>query len=45
MVLKRWTSVFGVENGSERAIEDDTAALRFKPDYAFALNNRGCRLA
>jgi hypothetical protein len=45
MVLKGWTSVFGVEKEHERAIEDDTAALRLKPDYAFALNNRGCRLA
>ncbi len=27
--------------GTERAIEDDTAALRIEPDYAFALNNRG----
>ncbi len=41
MVLKGWTSVFGVEKEYERAIEDDTAALRLKPDYAFALNNRG----
>jgi tetratricopeptide (TPR) repeat protein len=41
MVLIRWKSVFGVEKGYERAIEDYTAALRLKPDYAFALNNRG----
>ncbi len=37
MVLKGWTSVFGVEKEYERAIEDYTAALRLKPDYAFAL--------
>ncbi len=41
MLLIRWTSVFGVEKGYERAIEDYTAALRLKLDYAFALNNRG----
>ncbi len=41
MVLKRWTSVFGVEKGYERAIGDNTAALRLMPEYAFALNNRG----
>ena len=40
MVLKGWTSVFVVEKEYERAIEDYTAALRLKPDYAFALNNR-----
>ncbi len=36
-----WASVFGVEKGGERAIEDDTAAPRLKPDYAFAPANRG----
>ncbi len=41
MVLKGWTSVFGVEKEYERAIEDYTAALRLKPDYAVALNNCG----
>ncbi len=41
MVLKVWTSVFGVEKEYEQVIEDYTAALRLKPDYAFALNNRG----
>ncbi len=41
MMLKGWTSVFGVEKEYERAIEDYTAALRLKPDYAFALNNPG----
>ena len=41
MVLKGWTPVLGVEKEYERAIEDDTAALRLKPDYALALNNRG----
>ncbi len=41
MMLNGWTSVFGVEKEYERAIEDYTAALRLKPDYAFALNNRG----
>ncbi len=40
-MLKGWTSVFGVEKEYERAIEDYTAALRLKPDYVFALNNRG----
>ncbi len=44
MVLISWTPVFGVEKGYERAIEDYTAALRLKPDYAFALNNRGVAL-
>ena len=39
--MNRWTSVFGVEKEYERAIEDYTAALRLKPDYAFALNNCG----
>ena len=41
MVLKGWTSVFGVEKEHERAIEDNMAALRLKPDYALTLNNRG----
>ncbi len=44
MVLKGWASVFGVEKEYERAIEGYTAALRLKPDYAFALNNRGVAL-
>ncbi len=34
MVLKGWTSVFGVEKEYERAIEDYRAGLRLKPDYA-----------
>ncbi len=41
MVLKGWTSFFGVEKEYERAIEDDTATPRLKPDHAFALNDRG----
>ena len=41
MVLIRWTPVLGVEKRCERAIENTTARLRRKPDYAFALNNRG----